>query len=153
MNMLQVMKPLAIAFLLLISLAGCSSLATFGSENYIVDLDKQQYCIEGRADCRSLSLIGPSYREGWIAEAYAMPKQYYSWDARELSKILLAPPDNSYQPELIGVRQYRLPPTFATHMVWDVLAMEYYTLYRDDDGYSNLQESRPQPRRFSVIKK
>lgn len=152
MTMLQVMKPFAIAFLLPISLAGCSSLGTFGSENYIVDLDKQQYCIEGRSDCRSLSLIGPSFKEGWIAEAYAMPKQYYSWNASELSNILIAPPDNSYQSELIGGRQYRLPPTFATHMVWDVLAMEDYILYRDDDGYFSLMDHRPQPRRFSVIK-
>ncbi|WP_299205474.1 hypothetical protein [uncultured Amphritea sp.] len=152
MKMLQVMPSFAVSLVLLTSLAGCSSMGTFGSENYIVDLDKQQYCIEGRSDCRSLALIGPSFREGWIADAYAMPKQSYSWDASELSNILIAPPDNSYQPELIGGRQYRLPPTFATHMVWDVLAMEDYTLYRDDDGYFSLKDSRPQPRRFSVIK-
>ena len=138
------------SFLLVLSLSGCASMGTFGSENYIVDLDKRLYCIEGRSDCRSLALIGPSYREGWIASAYAMPKQYYSWDASELSDIVLAPPDNSYQPEQIGDSQYRVPPTFATHMVWDVLAMEEYTLYADDDDYFSQKDPRPQPRRFSV---
>lgn len=134
---------------LILTLSGCTSMGgKFASENYIVDLERQRYCIEGRSDCRSLSLIRPSYRESWIADAFGMPNQYYSWSGGELAKLLLNPPDQHYRPERIGERQYRLPPTFATHMVWDVLAMEYYTLYRDDEGYQSLQQSRPQPRRF-----
>ncbi|MBN1005094.1 hypothetical protein [Amphritea pacifica] len=148
--MLQIMRYGASGFLLLLCLTGCASDGHFGSQNYIVDLDKQCYCIEGSSDCHLLSLINPSFREGWIADAYGMPKQYYSWSASELANLLINPPDNSYQPEPIGGGQYRLPPTFATHMVWDVLAMEYFTLYRDDDGFMSVLELWPQPRRFSV---
>lgn len=142
------MKYVTVGLLLLLVLSGCSTAGKFGSENYIVDLERQRYCIEGRSACRYFSLIGPSYREGWIADAYGMSEQYYSWTGGELAALVLNPPDGSYQPELIGGRRYRVPPTFATHMVWDVLAMEYFTLYRDDEGF---QEHWPQPRRFSVL--
>ncbi|MDO6563362.1 hypothetical protein Q4488_08195 [Amphritea sp. 1_MG-2023] len=135
----------------LLWLSGCASTgAKFASENYILDLERQRYCIEGRADCRSLSLIQPSFREAWIANAFAMPKQYYSWTASELAALLLNPPDKDYQPKLLSAKQYRLPPTFATHMVWDVLALEYYTLYGDDNGIQAIQKHPPQARRFLI---
>lgn len=148
--MLRRMKYVTTGLLLLLVLSGCSTAGRFGSENYIVDLRWQRFCIEGGSECRSFSLIGPSYREQWIADAFGMPEQYYSWTGDELVALILNPPDGSYQPEPIGGKRYRVPPTFATHVVWDVLAMEYYLLYRNDNGSQAVQEPWPQPRRFSV---
>ncbi|MBU2966789.1 hypothetical protein Q4508_19170 [Amphritea sp. 2_MG-2023] len=147
------MKYYGMGLCLLLMMSGCASTSNkFASENYIVDLESGSFCIEGRFDCRSLSLIQPSFRESWIANAFAMPKQYYSWRGDELAALLLNPPDHSYQAEQVDDQLYRVPPTYATHVVWDVLAMEYYTLYGDDDGDSLLPHGRPQPRRFSVSK-
>lgn len=121
----------------------------FASQNYIVDLKQQRYCIEDGFECYAFSLIQPSFREGWIAAAFSMPKQYYSWRGEELAALVLNPPDDRYQAEQVGDQLYRVPPTYATHVVWDVLAMEYYTLYRDDEDML-LQQRWPQPRRFAT---
>ncbi|RTE64812.1 hypothetical protein EH243_15650 [Amphritea opalescens] len=140
-----------LSLLLSVMLSGCVAIGEkFASENYLVDLKHQRYCIEGRSKCHLLSLIQPSFRESWIADAFAMPKQYYSWSGDELATLLLNPPDHSYQAERIGDQLYRVPPTYATHVIWDVLAMEYFELYRDDEGSGLIHMGWPQPRRFSV---
>jgi hypothetical protein len=117
-------------------------------EHYILDIGTGEICLEKHVECYRLSLIVPSYREHLIAQGYGLPNKAYSWSAEQLVELLLHPPNAQYQPEKLSSTRYRLPPHFATHSVWDVLALEQYDLYeRGDDRFGGL-EFMPTPRRY-----
>ena len=120
----------------------------YAQENYILDLNKGRYCIEGTGNCYTLTLIGPAFGDHEIAKAYGLPKGYYSWQADELAELIISPPQQQYEAEYLGDRRYRIPPRYETHLVWDILAQEDYDLYRDDDGIGGFKEPRPLLRRF-----
>ena len=120
----------------------------YGQENYILDLNKGRYCIEGTGNCHRLSLIGPAFGDHEIAKAYGLPKGYYSWQADELAELVISPPQQQYEAEYLGDRRYRIPPRYETHLVWDILAQEDYELYRDDDSFAGFKDLRPPLRRF-----
>ncbi|GGK58587.1 hypothetical protein GCM10007941_05950 [Amphritea balenae] len=94
-----------------------------------------------------MSLISPSYRENEIAKAYGMARQNYSWSPKELAKIVLNPPDDSYQAERLSNTTYRVPPTYAKHLVWDVLSWEDFILYNDEESPGKYFPVGPIPRR------
>lgn len=114
--------------------------------HYLLDTAKGELCIEGRNACQSLSLIVPSFQEHVIAAGYKLPKKAYQWSATELQSLMLQPPGNPYQPETLSANLYRLPPVYAVHSVWDVLAWEHYILYERGDRFDYIE--RPVPRRF-----
>lgn len=141
------MNRVVISSTILVLLSGCASLSQdYATENYVVDLERGRYCIEGRSDCRPLRLVTPSFRDEWIADAYGMPDGYYAFDEKSLARILLNPPDGSYKAEQITLKTFRVPPTFATHMVWDVLNHEDFLLYGDEFAPGNYMLG-PAPRR------
>lgn len=141
------MKHLIAVSGMVLALSGCAGLSQdYATENYIIDLERGKYCIEGTKNCRALSLIAPSFRDEWVADAYGMPDGYYAFDDKDLAKIVINPPDDSYKAEQITLKQFRVPPTYATHMVWDVLNHEDFLLYGDEFAPGNYPFG-PAPRR------
>lgn len=118
------------------------------NEYYILDVDKGLLCIEKKAKCHRLSLIGPSYREHIIAQGFGLPNNAYRWGEEQLIELLLNPPNAQYRPEKLSNTIYRIPPHFSTHSVWDVLALEQYDLYERGDDWFGGFELMPIPRRY-----
>jgi hypothetical protein len=141
-------RKMVVSLFLTLSVSGCAGNynSLVAQENYLLDTQKGMLCIEGKNECRSLSLIGPSYQEQVIAEGYQLPEKAYRWNAAELEALMLHPPNALYSVEQLSNTLYRLPPVFAVHSVWDVLAWEHYILYDREDkfGFS----LRPVSRRF-----
>ena len=132
----------------MIGLAGCAAQrAGYAQESYLLNRDSGLLCIEG-GQCQRLALIVPSYREHLIAAAYGLSQQYYSWDGPALADLMLNPPGDLYTVELVDTGLYRLPPLFAIHTVWDVLALEEYELYeRGNDEELGVRLRLPPPAR------
>ena len=130
------------------SLAACSMdgyRKQVSKEYYLLDIEKGKLCLEQRSECYSLSLIGPSHRELIIADAFNLPKKAHRWDGQKLIQLLIEPPSAEYSVQVLNEKLYRLPPHYAVHSVWDVLALEYYELYEKGDDHF---EMLPTPRRY-----
>ncbi|WP_286236974.1 hypothetical protein [Neptuniibacter halophilus] len=137
--------------LLGLSLAACDNRfrQQIDQQFYLLDTQRGLLCLEQSTDCYPLSLVEPSFAEAIIARGYGLTGGAYSWSAAELQNLMLNPPDELYPIEPLAKGVYRLPPVFAVHSVWDVLANEHYQLYdRDDDRYGTPGISKPLQRRY-----
>lgn len=135
-----------VAAVMVMGLTACSGQASRDAQAaYILDLDREVYCIEGTRQCQLLSLIRPAFGEHEIAAAFGLPKGYYSWQPEALSDLLMNPPRQQYRVESLGNQRYRIPARFETHLVWDTLAQEDYRLYLDEDDWKDIP---PPLRRF-----
>lgn len=101
---------------------------------FLIDTELGQMC--DRVDCYSLELIQPLYEELEIALAFGMPRENYSWDASQLTALLLSPADKSYQAEQLSQHEYLIPKTPATARTFNLLKEEDFSLYRPTPGGS-----------------
>jgi len=136
--------------LVLIGVSGCAgTFNSYDNASYILELKKDRLCVEGTSQCAYLRMIVPSYREPLIAKSYGLKPGPYEWNSDSLAKLMLNPPNDLYEVELIAPGVYRLPPVLPVHTTWDYLALEYYELYdrggEDSDGAT---APMPHSRRF-----
>ncbi|WP_286238473.1 hypothetical protein [Neptuniibacter halophilus] len=101
---------------------------------YLIDTELAQLC--SPSACYSLNLIQPSWNEQDIARQFGLPMQNYSWNASELTAILLSPPDNSYQVEQLSDHEFIIPRTLATETTYHLLRQEDFFLYWTTPGES-----------------
>lgn len=128
------MKALPVTALLLM-LSGCAALDQ--PRFYTLDLNSTRLCRGETGDCQNLELIGPSYNEPRIAQAYGIKANAESWSVEQLSELLLAPPGQLYEVRQLDRGIYRLPANQATDTVFRYLEQEEHQLYgggqeRDD---------------------
>lgn len=120
-----------------IILSGCSlqTPRVLNQDNvFLIDTELGQIC--DRVECYNLDLIQPLFEELEIALAFGMPKKIYSWDASQLTVLLLTPEDKSYQAEQISNHEYLIPKTPATELTFKLLKDEDFSLYRRTPGSS-----------------
>ncbi|MBA4502822.1 hypothetical protein [Marinobacterium marinum] len=120
---------------LLLLLGGCASLDQ--PRFYTLDLDGTRLCRGSSGQCQNLELIGPSYNEPRIAQAYGIPVTARGWSVEELVQLMLSPPEQLYDVQQSGPATYHLPANRATDTVFRYLELEERQLYggghkRDD---------------------
>ncbi len=128
------MKALPIAALML-TLGGCATLEQ--PRFYTLDLNSTRLCRGATGICQNLELIGPSYNEPRIAQAYGIKVTPRSWSVEDLTGLMLTPPNKLYEVQQLEQGIYRLPANRATDTVFRYLELEEEQLYgggRDRDN-------------------
>lgn len=120
------MKALPISALLL-TLGGCAVLDQ--PRFYTIDLNTTRLCRGETGICQNLELIGPSYNEPRIAQAYGIKVTPQGWSVEQLTGLMLAPPNNLYQVQQLDQGVYRLPANSATDTVFRYLKLEEDQIY------------------------
>jgi len=120
------MKILPISALLL-ALGGCAALEP--AHFYTLDLEQTRLCRGATGYCHNLELIGPSYNEPRIAEAYGISAGSRGWSVAELTQLMLTPPGQLYEAQPQGEGLYRLPSNRATDAVCHYLELEENQIY------------------------
>lgn len=124
------MKILPLSALLL-ALGGCAALEPV--HFYTLDLEQTRLCRGATGYCHNLELIGPSYNEHRIAEAYGISAGSRGWSVADLTRLMLTPPGQPYEAEPLGNGLYRLPANQATDAVFQLLELEENQIYGGGD--------------------
>jgi len=143
-------RNLLVGFVVAVNLTGCArQFKSVADVPYLLNLKKDQLCIEGTSQCTSLNMIVPSYRGNLVAKSYGLKPGHYSFNSESLAQLMLNPPEQLYRVEMVSEDLYRLPSVRPVHTVWDYLVLEYYELYeRDDSLGSGFLMAPPASRRY-----
>ncbi len=120
------MKALPLSALLL-TLGGCAALDQ--PRFYTLDLNSTRLCRGETGICQNLELIGPSYNEPRIAQAYGIEVTAKGWTVEQLTGLMLSPPNNLYPVQQQAQGVYRLPANQATDTVFRYLKLEEDQIY------------------------
>lgn len=115
-----------------VNLSGALKEAPSADQFYTLDTRYYRFCRGETSDCQELtSIVSVRAQLKPIEQAYGRKIQGPNYPT-DLARMILTPPDGSYQSEAMGAdgRYFRIPINPHTDTVWHTLDKAYQSIYR-----------------------